>query len=153
MVLLVKKQGLRFVIVIKTKYIWLHDLNSLKFVHNFLRHVMYRKAISKLIAIEPRSAIMNFIIHTHLSIFLKKLRVLKQFISYLMKQAEALHSVQNMKKKYSIRLKYKYDCCGISKQKLLFLTEFYMWFSRNDFFVCGQNFVKIFVDSIKYMYH
>lgn len=68
---------MRFVIVIKTKYIWLHDLNSLKFVHNFLRHVMYRKAISKLIAIEPRSAIMNFIIHTHLSIFKKNLACFK----------------------------------------------------------------------------
>lgn len=47
---------------------------------------MYRKAISKLIAIELWSAIMNFIIHTHLSIFKKNLRVLKQFISYLMKK-------------------------------------------------------------------
>lgn len=56
----------------KDKIYWLHDLNSLKFVHNFLWHVMYRKAISKLIAIEPWSAIMNFIIHTHLSIFKKK---------------------------------------------------------------------------------
>lgn len=61
----------------KDKIHWLHDLNSLKFVHNFFPHVMYRKAISKLIAIEPRSAIMNFIIHTHLSIFLKKIACFK----------------------------------------------------------------------------
>lgn len=81
-----KEIGLEICHCNKDKIHWLHDLNSLKFVHNFFRHVMYRKAISKLIAIEPWSAIMNFIIHTHLSIFKKKLRVLKQFISYLMKK-------------------------------------------------------------------
>lgn len=69
MVFLVKKQGLRFVIVIKIKYIWFYDLNLLEFVYNFFWYVMYRKVIFKLIVIELWSVIMNFIIYIYFSIF------------------------------------------------------------------------------------
>lgn len=53
---------------------------------------MHREAVSKLIAIGYLSAIMNFIIHTHINIFFfQKLHDSKQFISYLTKQAKTLY--------------------------------------------------------------
>lgn len=143
---------MRFVIVIKTKYIWLHDLNSLKFVHNFLRHVMYRKAISKLIAIEPRSAIMNFIIHTHLSIFKKNLRVLKQFISYLMKMLR--HYIRSrIWKKIFHKIKVQIWLLWYFKTKIVVPNRvLYVVFTKRFLRLLKELFNN-FVDSIKYMYH